>query len=131
MAKMSLEDLRKMREDKHLELNRRKVDRKTVEIIVGMGTSGIAAGAKDTLQAFIDQLNERGMENVVIRQTGSLGLDYAEPTVEVIMADMPATIYGRVTPEVVTQIIEKHIKGKELVDKHVYDRPAPDMIKKE
>ncbi|AFG38438.1 (2Fe-2S) ferredoxin domain-containing protein [Spirochaeta africana] len=128
MARMSLEELRKLREDKRLELNRRKVDRKTVEIIVGMGTSGIAAGAKDTLQAFIDQLNEHSLENVVIRQTGSLGLDYAEPTVEVKMADMPDTIYGQVTPAVVTDIIEKHILNKELVNKHVYDRPAPDMI---
>ncbi|GAB6090676.1 (2Fe-2S) ferredoxin domain-containing protein [Spirochaeta dissipatitropha] len=128
MAAMSLEELRALRDKKRLELNRRKVDEKSVEVIVGMGTSGIAAGAKDTLQAFIDQLNEHSMENVVIRQTGSLGLDYAEPTVEIKMASMPDTIYGRVTPKVVTQIIEKHIMNKELVDKHVYDRPAPDMM---
>ena len=129
MGRMSLEELRKLREDKRLELNRRKVDEKTVEIIVGMGTSGIAAGAKDTLQAFIDQLNDHSLENVVIRQTGSLGLDYAEPTVEVKMAGMPDTIYGQVTPAIVAEIIEKHILNKELVNKHVYDRPAPDMIK--
>lgn len=129
MARMSLEDLRKLRNDKQLELNRRKVDEKTVEIIVGMGTSGIAAGAKETLQAFIDQLNEHSIKDVVIRQTGSMGLDYAEPTVEVKMVGMPDTIYGQVNPDVVTQIIEKHILNKELVNKHVYDRPAPDMIK--
>ena len=129
MGRMSLEELRKLRDQKRLEINRRKVDEKTVEIIVGMGTSGIAAGAKDTLQAFIDQLNDHSLENVVIRQTGSLGLDYAEPTVEIKMVGMPDTIYGEVTPKVVTQIIEKHILNKELVDRHVYDRPAPDVIK--
>ncbi len=129
MAKMSLEELRNLRDSKRLELNRRKVDEKAVEIIVGMGTSGIAAGAKKTLQAFIDELNNHSLENVVIRQTGSLGLDHAEPTVEIHMQGMPDTIYGSVTPEVVAEIVDKHIIKKELVDKHVFDRPAPDMIK--
>ncbi len=129
MAKMTLEDLRKLRDEKRLELNRRKVDEKAVEVIVAMGTSGIAAGAKATLQAFIDVLNEEGIENAVIRQAGSLGLDHAEPTVEVRMMGMPDTIYGQVTPEVVREIVDSHIKHRQLVDKHVYDRPAPDMIK--
>lgn len=129
MAKMTLDELRKLRDEKRLELNRRKVDEKAVEVVVGMGTSGIAAGGKRTLQAFIDELNAKGVENAVIRQTGSLGLDHAEPTVEVKMAGMPDTIYGRVTPEVVKRIVESHIQHRELVNEHVYDRPAPDMIK--
>ena len=129
MGRMSLEELRALRENKKLEMNRRKVDEKAIEIIVGMGTSGIAAGAKASLEEFINKLNELGISNAVVRQTGSLGLDYAEPTVEIKMNGMPDTIYGRVTPEVVDQIIERHIQNKSLVNNHVYDRPAPDMIK--
>ncbi|POR03937.1 NAD(P)-dependent iron-only hydrogenase iron-sulfur protein [Alkalispirochaeta sphaeroplastigenens] len=129
MAKMTLEELRNLRDSKRKEINRRKVDEKTVEVIVGMGTSGIAAGAKHTLQAFITALEHHDLKNVVIRQTGSLGLDHAEPTVEVHMQGMPDTIYGSVTPEVAEEIVEKHILKKELVNKHVFDRPAPDMIK--
>ena len=129
MAKMTLEELRKLRDEKRMELNRRKVDEKTIEVIVSMGTSGIAAGAKETLQAFIEELNQHGIGNAVIRQTGSLGLDHAEPTIEIRMKDMPDTIYGSVTPAVVTEIVDRHILKKELVDKHVFDRPAPDIIK--
>lgn len=129
MAKMTLEELRKLRDEKRLELNRRKVDEKTIEVIVSMGTSGIAAGAKETLQAFIDELNQHGITNAVIRQSGSLGLDHAEPTIEIHMKDMPDTIYGSVTPEVVQLIVDRHILKKELVDKHVFDRPAPDILK--
>ncbi len=129
MAKMTLDDLRALRDAKRQELNRRKVDEKAIEIIVAMGTSGIAAGAKKTLQAFIDELNEKKISNAVIRQAGSLGLDHAEPTVEIKMKGMPDTIYGLVTPEVVEEIVEHHIQHRQLVDKHVYDRPAPDMIK--
>ena len=125
---MTLEELRKLRDEKRLELNRRKVDEKTIEVIVSMGTSGIAAGAKETLQAFIEELNQHNITNAVIRQSGSLGLDHAEPTIEIHMKGMPDTIYGSVTPDVVREIVDRHILKKELVDKHVFDRPAPDII---
>lgn len=128
MAKMSLEDLRKLRDEKRRELEMRDADNKTAQIIVGMGTSGIAAGAKDTLAAFLKELEERGLTTVSLRQTGSLGLDHAEPTVEVRMKDMPTVIYGNVTPKVATQIIEQHVLGGTLVDEHIFDRPAADIV---
>lgn len=128
MGKMSLEELRALRDKKRLEMNRRKADEKAVEIIVGMGTSGIAAGAKDIMQKLIEEINERKMANVVIRQVGSIGLDFAEPVIEVKMIGMPDTIYGSVTPDLVPEIIEKHVLHRELVDNHVQHRPAPDMI---
>jgi NADP-reducing hydrogenase subunit HndB len=43
---------------------------------------------------------------------------------------MPATIYGKVNAAVATEIVEKHVVGKALVDKHIYDRPAVDIVKK-
>jgi len=128
MAKMSLEDLRKLREEKRRELDMRDADNKSVQVIVGMGTSGIAAGAKDTLTAFMNELERNGLTNVSLRQTGSLGLDHAEPTVEVRMADMPTVIYGKVTPKVASQIVRSHIINKSLVDEHVFDRPAADIV---
>ncbi|MFP4376283.1 MAG: (2Fe-2S) ferredoxin domain-containing protein [Spirochaetales bacterium] len=128
MAKMSLEDLRKLREEKRKELDMRDADNKSVQVIVGMGTSGIAAGAKDTLTAFMSELEQNGLTNVSLRQTGSLGLDHAEPTVEVRMPDMPTVIYGKVTPKVASQIVRSHIINKTLVDEHVFDRPAADIV---
>jgi NADP-reducing hydrogenase subunit HndB len=128
MAKMSLEDLRKLRDEKRQELEMRDADNKTVQIIVGMGTSGIAAGAKDTLAAFLRELEERGMTNVSLRQTGSLGLDHAEPTVEVRMKDMPTVIYGNVNAKVARRIVDQHILNQTLVDEHIFDRPAADIV---
>lgn len=128
MAKMSLEELRALREKSKRELDMRDTDNKTVQVIVGMGTSGIAAGAKATLAAFMAELEEHGLSNVAVRQTGSLGLDHAEPTVEVRMEEMPTVIYGKVTPEVAKTIVRQHILKRELVDEHVYDRPAADII---
>jgi len=129
MAKMTLEDLRKLRETKKTAMDMRETGNKTIQVIIGMGTSGIAAGAKDTLQAFSAELLAKNLTEVSLRQAGSLGLDYAEPTVEVRVPGMPDTVYGKVNAEVAKQIVQTHIIGKELVSGHVYDKPAKDIVK--
>jgi len=129
MAKMTLEDLRKLREQKKGELNRRDTEGKDVEIIIGMGTCGIAAGAKECLDAFLAEIKAEGLENVVVKQTGCMGLCYVEPTIEIHAPEMPDTIYGKVDADVVKQIVHEHIIGKTLVNNHIFDRPAADIIK--
>ena len=129
MSKMTLEDLRKLREEKRKLIDMRDSSNKDVQVIVGMGTCGIAAGAKDTFTALIDALNEKGLTNVLIRQTGCMGLCHSEPTVEVIAPDMPAVIYGKVDAATAKEIVEKHIVGKALIDSKICDRPSIDIIK--
>ncbi len=128
MAKMTLDELRKLRDAKRQELEMRDDSNKNVQVIVGMGTSGIAAGAKETLATFLRELESQKLSNVSLRQTGSLGLDHAEPTVEVRMPDMPTVIYGKVSAKVAEQIVRDHIIGKTLINEHVYDRPAADIV---
>lgn len=131
MAKMSLEDLRKMREATQQQIKKRETDGKTAQIIVGMGTCGIAAGAKATLDAFVKELDEKGMGGeVVIRQTGCMGLCNNEPTVEVVVPGMPSIIYGGVNAAVAKEIVEKHLMKKELLNDRIIDRPAVDLLKK-
>jgi len=131
MAKLSLEQLRKLREEMKGEMVRRQLDGKNIQIIVGMGTCGIAAGARAAYDAILKAVQEHNISaDAVIRQTGCMGLCHVEPTVEVIMPDMPAIIYGRVDAEVARDIVRKHVVGRKLVDGHIYDRPAVDIVKK-
>jgi len=130
MGKMTLEDLRKLREDKKSDMERRSAEGKDIEIIIGMGTCGIAAGAKDSLDAFLSALEGSGLKNVLVKQTGCMGLCYVEPTVEVKVPGMPDTIYGKVDPAVARRIVEEHIVGKTLVNNHIFDKPAADIIRK-
>lgn len=131
MAKMSLEDLRKLRENTQQQIKKRETDGKAAQIIIGMGTCGIAAGAKATLDAFVKELDEKGMGgDVMIRQTGCMGLCQNEPTVEVVVPGMPSIIYGGVNPAVAKGIVEKHIMKKELLNERIIDRPAGDILKK-
>ena len=45
MAKMTLEELRKLRDQKQSEMQKRDIEGKDSRIVIGMGTCGIAAGA--------------------------------------------------------------------------------------
>ncbi len=131
MAKMTLDQLRKLREEKKGDMTRREVEGKEIQVIVGMGTCGIAAGAKVAFDAIVKAVDAHNVTaNVIIRQTGCMGLCHVEPTVEVIVPGMPATIYGRVDAAVAADIVRKHIVDRKLVNGYIYDRPAVDIVKK-
>lgn len=128
MGKMSLADLQKLRESRKNEMEKRDQEGKDVEIIIGMGTCGIASGAKAAMESFLNTIDENNLGNVKVRQTGCMGLCYVEPTVEVKMGDMPNTIYGKVDKDVAKQIVEEHIIKKNLINNHIFDRPASDIV---
>ncbi|MDR1373974.1 MAG: (2Fe-2S) ferredoxin domain-containing protein [Treponema sp.] len=129
MAKMTLEELRALRDTKKTDLRKRDAEGKEIQVIVGMGTCGIAAGAKVTLDAFLKSLDESQLvDSVLVRQTGCMGLCHSEPTVEVIVPGMPAVIYGKVDSITADEIVKKHLIGRELLDNHILDRPAADII---
>lgn len=131
MAKMTLDELRALRESKRRDLEKRDVEGKDIQIIVGMGTCGIAAGAKQTFDALVDQVQKNGLEgSVLIRQTGCMGLCYVEPTVEVLVPGMPTVIYGKMTADTAEELVKKHLVGHQLLDNHILDRPAADIMKK-
>ncbi len=128
MSKLTLDDLRKLREEKKQEYSRRNSDQENSSIVIGMGTCGIAAGAKDTLNSFIESLNENGLSQVKVKQTGCMGSCNVEPTVEVIVKGMPTIVYGNVDADTAKKIVLKHIIGKELLDDHIQDKPAIDIV---
>jgi len=131
MAKMTLERLRALREDKRLELSRRETEGKLIQITVGMGTCGIAAGAKKTLDAIVEAVKEFGLnDSVLLRQTGCMGLCYVEPTVEIAMPGMPTVIYGKMTSDTAKDLVRKHLVERKLLDNHIFDRPAVDIVRK-
>jgi NADP-reducing hydrogenase subunit HndB len=130
MAKMSLDDLRKLRDVQKTELRKRDVEGKEIQIIVGMGTCGLAAGAREIMGVFLREVDERKLvDSVVVRQVGCMGMCHSEPTVEVLVPGMPPIIYGSVDSAAAKEIVEKHVVGRELLDGRIIDRPAADIMK--
>lgn len=110
----TLEDLKKLREEA-LEKRRVKSASGQVQIIVGMGTVGIAAGARETLKAILEYIENENLSDIIVRQTGNIGLDSYEPIVQVVMGDNPKVTYGRVTPDGARRIMKEHVTGGQIV----------------
>lgn len=114
----SLEDLKRIREQAQAQIRLRTQEYNT-KIIVGMGTCGIAAGARETLMAILDELAKRNIQDVVVTQTGCVGLCEYEPLVNVIKPGQPKITYMKVTPEKARQIIASHIVNDQVINEWV------------
>jgi NADP-reducing hydrogenase subunit HndB len=128
MAKLTVEALRALRAKQRQVMAERSSAPKAPQITVGMGTCGIAAGAKETLGAIVEELAAKGMKDVLVRQSGCMGVCYAEPTVEVVVPDMPVVIYGDVDKATARHIVEDHLVNRRLLDKRICGKPAVDII---
>jgi NADP-reducing hydrogenase subunit HndB len=84
----TLDDLKKLREEA-LEKRRVKNASGQIQIIVGMGTVGIAAGARETLKAILDFIEKENLTEVIVRQPGKIGLDSFETSVQVRIGETP------------------------------------------
>ena len=111
----SLEELKALREQMQSKMNVRKDDSDTVRVVVGMATCGIAAGARPVLNAFLEEVNKRGLNNVQVTQTGCIGVCRLEPIVEVYVPGQEKVTYVKMNAEKVPTIVAQHIINKQVV----------------
>jgi NADP-reducing hydrogenase subunit HndB len=114
----SLADLRKIKENLQGKMGLRENSNNPeslVQIRVAMATCGIASGAKQVMEFFIDELDKRNIQSVVT-QSGCMGYCFAEPTIEVTLPGQEPVVYGYVDIRKADEIIEKYIKNGELVE---------------
>lgn len=114
----SLEDLKRIREEA-LKKREIKTASGSIQIVVGMGTPGIAAGARETLKEILRIIEEKNLTGITVRQTGNLGMDSWEPIVQVTIGENAPVTYGKVTPFVAQQIMEQHVIGGKVVSDYV------------
>ena len=116
----SLDDLKRIREQA-LQKRDAKTTSGQKEIIVGMGTVGIAAGARETLKTILDFIETENLSDIVVRQTGNIGIDSKEPIVQVRIGEEAKVTYGKVTPDAAKQIMKEHIVGGNVVKQYVIE----------
>jgi NADP-reducing hydrogenase subunit HndB len=109
-AIQSLEDLNRFREEV-LEKKARAASLGAVQVVVGMGTCGIAAGALNTMQAILEQVEAEHLQNILVSKTGCIGLCEEEPVVQVALGQKRMVTYGKVTPEKARRILKEHVLG--------------------
>ena len=115
----SLAELQAIREKAKADLNLRKENPNAARVLVGMATCGTAAGARPVLNAFTEEIAKRGLqEDIVVTQTGCIGICQYEPVVEVEIPGQEKVTYVKMTPEKVARIVNDHLVNKNVVTEY-------------
>ncbi|PJA16793.1 MAG: NADH-quinone oxidoreductase subunit NuoE [Elusimicrobia bacterium CG_4_10_14_0_2_um_filter_56_8] len=94
---------------------------------LGMGSCGIAAGARKTLAAINSLAAEKGLE-LEIMSTGCNGMCHEEPLLEVVQSGK-SFFYGKVNPEAAERIIEEHVLGGKPAAQNLIISPDKPMAR--
>lgn len=118
----SLDDLKKLREKLQSETSVRAAD--GIKIILGMGTCGIAAGAREVMAALMEEVNKRSLSNVTFQQTGCIGMCEKEVLVDIVRPGEARITYGNVKPADAARIVAEHVVNGRIVEDLVVGKLA-------
>ena len=105
----SLAELKAIRDRVQNQVNMREEDGTHTRVVVGMATCGIASGARPVLNRLADLVQEKGLKNVTVTQTGCIGVCPYEPIVEVYEPGKEKVTYIKMTPERAEEVVEQHL----------------------
>jgi NADP-reducing hydrogenase subunit HndB len=113
MAKLTIDDLKKIKEKVHKEMSLRDGDRR-VKVTVHMGTCGIASGAKEVMDSLLEEIESAKVNDVIVTTSGCMGLCSREPLVTVEVINEEPIKYEYVNPNKMRQIFKRHILAGEV-----------------
>ncbi len=121
MAKISIEDLKKIKEGQRSKMVLREGVYRA-KITVHMGTCGIAAGARDVMSTFRELVAQAGVADVILTNSGCAGLCAKEPMATVELADQPPVKYVLLDRDKAIRIFEEHVMGGKAVEDYALAR---------
>ncbi|HTY62260.1 MAG TPA: (2Fe-2S) ferredoxin domain-containing protein [Acidobacteriota bacterium] len=114
MPRLSIDDLKKIREDAKLTLTMRSGEARA-KITVHMGTCGIAAGARDVMGALLKEMESQKVTDVIVTTAGCAGLCSREPMATVEIAGHSPVKYAGLKPESMVRVLREHVLGGKIV----------------
>lgn len=116
MARLSIDDLKKIKEKTAKETSLRE-GRAKIKIMVHMGTCGIAAGARDVMNALMDELAESDRDDIRVVASGCMGMCSSEPNVTVEVDGEEPIVYQKMDANKMRQVFMRHVlKGEVQTD---------------
>ncbi|MCX6572510.1 MAG: (2Fe-2S) ferredoxin domain-containing protein [Candidatus Aminicenantes bacterium] len=112
--KLTIQDLAKIREKTKSLMTIREGEGRA-RVTVHMGTCGIAAGARDIMDALLGEIGKANIQDVIVTTSGCAGLCNAEPMMTVEIKNQPPVKYGQLTPDKLRKIFVQHILGGQMV----------------
>jgi NADP-reducing hydrogenase subunit HndB len=84
-----------------------------VKITIHMGTCGIAAGAREVMNALVDEISSSDRQDIEVASSGCIGHCKNEPNITVEISGGEPVIYQKMNSDRMRQIFKKHILGGE------------------
>lgn len=114
----SLAELKAIRDKTRASVTLRENAEAGTRVMVGMATCGIAAGARPVLNAFVEEVAKRGLQDVMVTQTGCIGICQYEPVVEVVTPGQEKVTYVKMTPEKAVRVVNDHLVNGNVVTEY-------------
>jgi len=114
MARLTLEDLKKIKQTSRRMTSLREGAGRA-KITVHMGTCGIAAGAREIMLAFLDEIERNKVQDVIVTTSGCAGLCSREPMATVQLSGQAPVKYIDLTDEKARRIFAQHVQGGQIV----------------
>ncbi len=115
MPKLTIDDLKKIKE-KYKATETLREGKQRFRVTVHMGTCGIAAGARDIMQVFIDEMGKNNVNDVALTNSGCAGLCSKEPMITIEEANKPPVKYADLNKEKAQKIFKEHIMEGKIVE---------------
>ncbi len=113
MAKLSIADLKKIKEKVHSETSLREGGQRA-KITVHMGTCGVAAGARAVMDSLMNEISEAAVTDVIVTTSGCAGMCSKEPMVTVEILGKEPIVYGQMDANKMRQVFKRHVQQGEV-----------------
>ena len=120
----NLEELKVIRERTRARMELGDAAAPQIRVVVGMATCGIASGARPVMNRLAEEVAKRSMGNVVVTQTGCIGLCQYEPIVEIYEQGKEKVTYIKMDPEKAAEIVDKHLGKGFVLSKYTLNSTA-------
>ncbi|MBW2015591.1 MAG: (2Fe-2S) ferredoxin domain-containing protein [Deltaproteobacteria bacterium] len=108
MAKLTIEDLKRIKEQVKKDTALREGGA-TVKITVHMGTCGIAAGAREVMDALLQEMAETDRQDIRVVTSGCMGMCSSEPNVTVEVQGHDPVVYQGMDANKMRQVFKRHV----------------------
>ena len=113
MAKLTIDDLKKIKEKVSKETSLRD-GKANVKITVHMGTCGIAAGAREVMNALMEEMAQSDRQDIKVVASGCLGMCSSEPNVTVEIEGEEPIVYQHMVANKMRQVFKRHVLQGEV-----------------
>jgi NADP-reducing hydrogenase subunit HndB len=115
VAKLSIQDLKKIKDRERSKMVLRDGGQRA-RITVHMGTCGIASGAREIMGEFRDKIAEKGVDDIILTNSGCAGLCAQEPMATVELLDQTPVKYVKLDKDKVDRIFDEHLMEGKVVE---------------